>query len=198
MSNGEPSNSADRNEIETGVMDRIITNDCEIMAEETVKEENHNHDDGGDRPTGISTSTNPNGPLSAAEAKKALHEENMARARATVNSILEHWSVVLLMSVYTLWALFNDDIKLAATTKHADLAFEVVITIGFFLFVLEILAQCFCKPDYFRFRDWPERPDDTTWTMWKRRMRMGSFYFWLDWIATLSLILEVWCACQIA
>ncbi len=118
-------------------------------------------------------------------------EQRLLRAKATVEYFVESTFFTALMSVYTLWALYNEDIKLAGTTKEADLGFEVVISIGFFLFLFEIAAQCFYKPDYFQMPIWKRKEDETDVEMWWRRAQIGSFYFWLDWIATLSLILEV-------
>jgi hypothetical protein len=127
----------------------------------------------------------------AAKEKALLAEQRLLRARATVEAILEHWSVIILMTAYTIWALFNDDIRLATTSKDADLGFEVVISIGLFLFAIEIAAQAFCKPDYFLVPRWERGPKEDLWDMWWRRAQIGSFYFWLDVIATGSLILEV-------
>lgn len=95
------------------------------------------------------------------------------------------------MSVLTIWALYNSDIKFAATSKEADEAFEIIITIAFFLFIVEILASCFYKPDYLYIPQWRPLEDEEWYETWYRRLQFGSFYFWLDWIATLSLILEV-------
>ena len=123
--------------------------------------------------------------------KKPVQSQEMLRAKATVEYIAESSYVVALMSILTIWALYNSDIKFAATTKEADLAFEVIISIAFFLFILEIFASCFYKPDYLWFPDWKPLEDEEWYETWWRRAQFGSFYFWLDWIATLSLILEV-------
>jgi hypothetical protein len=133
----------------------------------------------------------------AAKAKALLQEQRMLRAKATVESILEHWAVITLMSIYTIWALFNDDIRLSGTDKDADLGFTIVISIGFFLFVIEIMAQVFCKPDYFLVPKWERGDNEDFWEMWWRRAQVGSFYFWMDVIATLSLVLEVTSSRQI-
>lgn len=123
-----------------------------------------------------------------------LKEQRWLKAKATVEYFAESSFFIGLMSVYTMWALYNDDIKLAGTSKESDLGFEVVISIGFFLFLFEIAAQCFYKPDYFYMPLQSRKEDETDMEMWIRRVQIGSFYFWLDWIATLSLILEVFCS----
>jgi hypothetical protein len=127
----------------------------------------------------------------AADEALTLKEQRWLRAKATVEHIAESPYFIGLMSLYTIWALYNDDIKLSGTTKEADLGFEVVISIGFFLFLIEIAAQCFYKPDYWHMPLQKRKDDETDFEMWCRRVQIGSFYFWLDWIATLSLILEV-------
>lgn len=122
---------------------------------------------------------------------KALQAQRLLRAKATVEYFAESTPFVMLMSVLTIWALYNSDIKFAATTKEADLAFEVIISIAFFLFILEIFASCFYKPDYLYIPQWKALEDEEWHETWLRRLQFGSFYFWLDWIATATLVLEV-------
>jgi hypothetical protein len=96
------------------------------------------------------------------------------------------------MIVIALWSIFSDDIRLASTTKDADRAFAIVISIIFFLFLLEILIQCYYKEDYMLIPS--KRPKDGPANTWKailKRFRFGSFYFWLDLIATFSLVAEI-------
>ena len=124
-----------------------------------------------------------------------MQEEQRAkdwlRAKVAIENFAESPFFVSLMAVLTIWALYNSDIKFAATDKEADLAFEVIISIAFFLFVLEIGMSCVYKPDYWWLPDWKPLEDEEWYETWMRRCQVGSFYFWLDWLATLSLILEV-------
>lgn len=134
-------------------------------------------------------------PLEPVKDAKTLQDEKRARdvlrAKAAVESVCESPYFAALMAVLTIWALYNSDIKYAATDKEADLAFEVIISIAFFLFLLEIGMQCVYKPDYWWVPDWKPLEDEEWYETWFRRCQCGSFYFWLDWLATLSLILEV-------
>lgn len=123
--------------------------------------------------------------------QQSVQAQRLLRAKATVESFAESTFFTILMSVLTIWALYNSDIKFAATAKEADQAFEIIITIAFFLFILEIAMQCFYKPDYLWFPEWKAEEDEEWYETWWRRAQFGSFYFWLDWIATLSLVLEV-------
>jgi len=117
----------------------------------------------------------------------------LLRAKAATNVFLESTPVVIVMSTITLWALFSDDIRQAGTYKTADLGFTVVISICFFLFATEILLACFAKgqeylyipPNQFRMKG------EGMITSLVRRFSIGSFYFWLDLVATLSLIFEI-------
>ena len=113
------------------------------------------------------------------------------RAKAVVEVIAESLPVTIIMSLFTIWALFSDDIRLAAADSTADEGFMVVISIAFFLFLLEIFAASFYKEGYLCLPNFTPAPHETKWDMVKRLCNFGSFYFWLDWIATLSLIFEV-------
>ena len=148
-------------------------------------------------PEPLATAGSPNGRTTVQpqpkkeENPKSVQAQRLLRAKATVESFAESTLFTILMSVLTIWALYNSDIKFAATAKEADQAFEIIITIAFFLFILEIVMQCFYKTDYLWFPEWKAQEDEEWYETWWRRAQFGSFYFWLDWIATLSLILEV-------
>lgn len=131
-----------------------------------------------------------------AEAAPVEEEEEipltpMQKARATVEVIAESLPVTIVMSLFTLWALFSDDIRTSSTDSTADEAFMIIISIAFFLFLLEIGAQSFYKEGYLHLPSFTSLPGETKWGVAKRLLNFGSFYFWLDWIATLSLIFEV-------
>eukprot|EP00606_Chrysophyceae_sp_TOSAG23-5_P000943 GSChrysophyteH2.ASY1.ANO1.1063.1 assembled CDS len=95
------------------------------------------------------------------------------------------------MAIVTIWALFSDDLRTAAAPKSADDAFIGIISLAFFLFILEILAASFCKDDYLVIPDQEMRKGETALQHFIRRSKFGSFYFWSDVIATLSLIFEI-------
>lgn len=85
-----------------------------------------------------------------------------------VREIVEGKLVTLLMSIITVFALFGDDIRLWFTSKEADPYFFGGLSLSFFLFTTEILINS-CVVDDFKY----------------------SFFFWLDIIATLSLIPDI-------
>lgn len=108
-----------------------------------------------------------------------------------IEKITESLPVTILMSLFTIWALFSDDIRLSSTDVTADFAFMVVISIAFFLFALELIAGCIYKEGYLNLPDLSYLPGESIWKRLQRICNFGSFYFWLDMVATLSLIFEV-------
>ena len=69
----------------------------------------------------------------------------------------------------TIWALFGQDIQLAATDKSTDGIFEGLTITCLVFFTFELVATSIAKPvDYFL-----------------------GFYFWLDFVATASMIFDI-------
>lgn len=123
--------------------------------------------------------------------KVSAFDEKLKRAKATAQSFGEHGVFAGLMSIITIWTLYQSDIRLAGTGKEADPAFLIIASIIFFMFLFEILLQSFYKDGYCNIPQWKALPGETLSETWNRRMQVGSFYFWLDWIATLTLIFDV-------
>ncbi|EAR97903.2 cation channel family protein (macronuclear) [Tetrahymena thermophila SB210] len=74
----------------------------------------------------------------------------------------------IVMAIITLYALFADDIRVAATTKDADPYFWGASAFCLAAFSLEIILQSISTPGYFL-----------------------GFFFWLDFLSTVSLILDI-------
>ena len=72
------------------------------------------------------------------------------------------------MTIVTLYALFGDDVRLLGFNKTADEYFNAITTVCLAFFALELIISSLAKPGY-----------------------LNSFYFWLDLIATLSLIPDI-------
>ena len=85
-----------------------------------------------------------------------------------IEKFLNHWLTTVIMTTVTLYALFGDDIRCLFFTKAADNVFYVLTIIAMSLFMLEVILSSIAKEDYFL-----------------------SFYFWLDFIATVSLIFDI-------
>lgn len=76
--------------------------------------------------------------------------------------------VVAMMSLITVYVLFADDMRMLLTSVHEDDGFFAMVCMCMGMFALEILLSLYAKPDY----------------RW-------SYYFYLDLIATVSLITDI-------
>lgn len=72
------------------------------------------------------------------------------------------------MTIVTIYALFGDDVRLAFYSKNADDTFFTLTFISLILFSIEICLNSIATPGYF-----------------------NSFYFWLDFVSTISLITDI-------
>jgi hypothetical protein len=72
------------------------------------------------------------------------------------------------MTTVTIYALFGDDIRNLWFTKKADNVFYSLTTLSFASFSIELILCCIAKEGYFL-----------------------GFYFWLDLVSTLSLIMDI-------
>ncbi len=108
---------------------------------------------------------------------------------------IESTPVTTFMTVVTIYALYSDDVRLLGFDKSIDPVFIVFSSIAFFLFLIEIGVQCWCRDKYIkvpknincgRNASWEERL-----TVLKDFLKIGSFYFWLDLMATLSMTFEL-------
>lgn len=95
-------------------------------------------------------------------------EEDESPVRLRAREFIEGKYITVLMALTTIFALFGDDLRLWFTTKDADPYFYAGLSISFVLFTVEILINS-CVVDDFKY----------------------SFFFWLDIIATLSLIPDI-------
>lgn len=82
--------------------------------------------------------------------------------------ILDNNYVSTFVTTLTLYALFGDDIRIVAFTLSADIYFNVITLISMFVFIAEMILSILSKYNY-------------TW----------SFFFWLDFISSISLILDL-------
>lgn len=71
-------------------------------------------------------------------------------------------------TLFTLFALFGDDLRLMATAQTADEGFDMLTITSIAIFTLEIVASSIGKRGYF-----------------------GEFFFWLDCVATATLPLDI-------
>ena len=108
----------------------------------------------------------------------------------TIFKVLDSNSFGFFVTILTLYALFGDDTRVVifyfktfqiAFDKSADLVFDVITIISLFVFTAEITMSWIVKDDY-KYRIW----------IYKYiQIILYSFFFWLDVISTLSLILDI-------
>jgi len=84
-------------------------------------------------------------------------------ARILDNSVFQ-----IVISLFTFYALFGDDLRILAFSKSADVTFNVLQIIAMIGFFIEIVLSVYVKSDYF-----------------------NSFFFWLDLISSVTLILDL-------
>ena len=65
-----------------------------------------------------------------------------------ISNIIDHWVWTLYMTILTIYALFGDDIRLAATPVSVDDYFYIASIVCLVFFSLEIIAQSFVKENY--------------------------------------------------
>jgi len=82
--------------------------------------------------------------------------------------ILDHPFTNFSFIVFTIWALFADDIKMMTTSNESDVGFSISVIFIQFIFSLEVLVGSFCVDNYFL-----------------------GFFFWLDVISIVSLFLNI-------
>lgn len=96
--------------------------------------------------------------------RKCFSEKTLA----SVNKLLENKIYIFIMTMLTLYALFGDDARLMLTPKDADPAFYILTAISMVLFAIEVFLASLAQEGYFL-----------------------GFYFWLDFIATISLVSDI-------
>eukprot|EP00968_Pinguiococcus_pyrenoidosus_P018406 scaffold1913_cov257-Pinguiococcus_pyrenoidosus.AAC.17 len=92
------------------------------------------------------------------------------------------------MTCFTIFALYGDDVRIAAFERQADFTFLILTLVAFILFAAEIILSVAAKPGYFHFSC---NRETLMSKEWYTAFKIGSFYFALDLIATLSLVLDI-------
>ena len=104
-----------------------------------------------------------------------------------VGTLMNGGTMTAFMSLLTFWALFGDDIRLSSTSLETDNYFEAISIFVLVCFTLEIIACSYSDPKYLNLLLFSS---DKSLTL-KQRLTFGSFYFWLDLLSTVSLLLEL-------
>ena len=110
----------------------------------------------------------------------------MKQIKDKVRWFLEHARIKIsyddFMMIVTLFVLFGDDLRLLSFPPSADTAFAVLNNICFFLFIVELILNCWTKSEFTR-----------TKSIWRPKVKgyMFSFFFWLDLLAVVSMIPDI-------
>eukprot|EP00930_Biecheleria_cincta_P085542 TRINITY_DN74925_c0_g1_i1.p1 TRINITY_DN74925_c0_g1~~TRINITY_DN74925_c0_g1_i1.p1 ORF type:complete len:1024 (+),score=190.53 TRINITY_DN74925_c0_g1_i1:92-3073(+) len=96
------------------------------------------------------------------------HKQSGASCHVVVNAILESTFLMTLTTLLTVWTLIGSDLQLMYTEKSSDPYFDYGVWGAFIVFSVEFILQCIGKTDY-----------------------LCGFFFWLDFISTGSLLLDV-------
>ena len=94
--------------------------------------------------------------------------ERVERIKQRTSAALESGHVSIWMANITAWALFGDDLRLLTTNANADLGFLVLVYVSLVSFGIELILSVFAVDGF-----------------------LGSFYFWLDLVATTSLLADI-------
>lgn len=119
-----------------------------------------------------------------------------------VNRIIDSNATITTMSLVTVYALYGDDVRKLAFPPSADVAFLAFSSLAFAFFAVEITLLCWCRDDYLKLPDFDKakkvlrgfsmRGSIGSWLKaLGKSLELGSFYFWLDLISTLSMAFEV-------
>jgi len=87
------------------------------------------------------------------------------RQKRNIEKWLDHYAVIMFMTMITIYALFFDDLRIILFTKELDDLFYGITLFGMICFTLEISLASYSKEDY-----------------------IMSFFFWLDIVSTVSMI----------
>ena len=138
------------------------------------------------------------------ENKKRLSMSKINQTKRFINAFIDSNGAIAFMSLLTVYALYSDDVRIIAFPPNVDVVFLALSAVAFVFFLLEILLLCWCKvgylrrPDFNAIRDvcciyaWNNRRSTMGWIseVWNV-LQPGSFYFWLDLISTLSMVIEM-------
>lgn len=125
--------------------------------------------------------------------------------QAIASTLIDANVSIVFMSLVTIFVLYGDDARiLLGLDPGVDEVFLVLTSIAFVLFSIEIMLLCWCRENYFKTLNlmtlrelftlecWAERISTQSWlSEVKTAVSIGSFYFWLDLISTLSMMIDM-------
>jgi class 3 adenylate cyclase len=109
-------------------------------------------------------------PLEPAQLRTRGKRKNAKKTwKETMESVLNSKGFNALTMVFTIYALFADDIRVMTSLRPADQVFYAFSAIALAIFLVEFALNCLVKGDSYTLQ----------------------FYFWLDFLSTISLIPDI-------
>ena len=106
--------------------------------------------------------------FSSTQTNETKSNVKISKWRKKISKYLDSTPILIIMSTLTIWALFASDICYAFLNRKVDESFNIIQCILLGLFSLEFILTCISKENY-----------------------MFSFFFFLDFISTVSLIQDI-------
>ena len=138
------------------------------------------------------------------EEDNTIAEQRKSELKIRCTSILDHLVTTVIMAIVVIYALYIDDVRILAVPKSGDIIVTIFSSLSFFLFFIEILLQSWCRDNYLQLpnkkkvsKAMHQAKNFDEEKKWKKfrdvihSLKVGSFYFWLDLLATMSMIPEV-------
>ena len=97
-----------------------------------------------------------------------ITKEKEPEWKISIRKFLDSSPVQIVMTTFTIYILFADDIKMIATKKSADNGFSIICCILMGIFFIELILSSLVQVDYFL-----------------------TFYFWLDFVSLISMVLDI-------
>ena len=97
-----------------------------------------------------------------------IAKEKEPEWKISIRKFLDSSPVQIVMTTFTIYILFADDIKMIATKKSADNGFSIICCILMGIFFIELILSSLVQIDYFL-----------------------TFYFWLDFVSLISMVLDI-------
>jgi hypothetical protein len=107
-------------------------------------------------------------PLFVEVANKDIQKKKKKKEKNIFTHIVDSNYFIAFMTFLTIIALFSNDLQSVWLDSDMDLSFDIMQSCLLLFFSIEIIMTCLAKRGY-----------------------MGSFFFWLDLISTISLIQDI-------
>lgn len=127
-----------------------------------------------------------------AKVKKVADTITWPNTKKTIVWFLENATIEIplnvdnIMMAMTFFVLFADDIRIIVAPKHTDVEFQVAYTVCLFSFIIELILSVISKSTYVAME---KTIFNLPWPKWNGYL--GSFFFWLDLIAILSMLPDI-------